>query len=240
MNELMIPNPDSVNKDIDYMLGYASINTEMQRYLLLKFVNRYLNQKYMWEDAVYANLYEKYFSQKTYPWLTDAGRKMVDDRYFSVISNIMGKPASEIELPDTAKVNRSLYGDSSAKYTIVAFWDPTCGHCKEVMPKLDSFYKNKWKAAGLKVYAVARETDGTRNDWLKFISDHQLQEWTNVYYSKEQEKALITSGIPGYSQLYDVQTFPTLYLLDKEKRIVAKKFSLEQADEVLQARMKGQ
>ncbi|HEX2630411.1 MAG TPA: hypothetical protein VHM26_15430, partial [Chitinophagaceae bacterium] len=61
-----------------------------------------------------------------------------------------------------------------------------------------------------------------------------------VYYSKEQEKALITSGIPGYSQLYDVQTFPTLYLLDKEKRIVAKKFSLEQADEVLQARMKGQ
>lgn len=240
MNELMVPDPDSVNKDLDYMLGFASINTEMQRYLLLKFVNRYLNQKYMWEDAVYANLYEKHFAQKTYPWLTEAGRKMIDDRYFSVVSNIMGKPASEIELPDTANVTRSLYSDSSAKYTIVAFWDPTCGHCKEVMPRLDSFYKNKWKTAGLKVYAVARETDGTRKDWLKFISDHQLQEWTNVYYSKEAEKALITSGIPGYSQLYDVQTFPTLYLLDKEKRIVAKKFSLEQSDEILQARMKGQ
>lgn len=240
MNELMVPDPDSVKKDIDYMLGFASINEEMQRYLLLKFVNRYLNQKYMWEDGVYAHLYEKYFSQKTYAWLTPAGRKMIDDRYYSVISNIMGTPAAEIELPDTANVKRSLYNDSSARFTIVAFWDPTCGHCREVLPKLDSMYQAKWKAAGLKVYAVARETDGTRADWIKFINEHKLQEWTNVYYSKAAEKELVASGTPGYSQLYDVQTFPTLYLLDKDKRIVAKKLTWEQADEVLKARMKGQ
>ena len=121
----------------------------------------------------------------------------------------------------------------------MAFWDPTCGHCKEVLPKLDSFYQAKWKAAGLKMFAVAKETDGTKKDWMDFINEQQLQEWTNVYYSKADDKARIDGGIPGYSQLYDVQTFPTLYLLDKDKRIVAKKLTYQQIDEVLQLKMKG-
>ena len=36
-----IPHADSVNKEMDWMLGYASINEDMQKFLLLKFVNRY-------------------------------------------------------------------------------------------------------------------------------------------------------------------------------------------------------
>jgi hypothetical protein len=74
---------------------------------------------------------------------------------------------------------------------------------------------------------------------LKFIRDYKLESWTHVYYSKATEKDRIDKGIPGYSQLYDVQSFPTLYLLDKGKRIVAKKLSLEQIGEVLQLKMKG-
>ena len=150
----------------------------------------------------------------------------------------MGTPASEIELPDTSGKKRSLYAQK-ATYTLVAFWDPTCGHCKEVLPKLDSFYLAKWKASGLKIYAVAKETDGSKKDWLSFINEQHLQEWTNVYYSKADDKVRINANIPGYSQLYDVQTFPTLYLLDNEKRIVAKKLGYEQIDEVLQLKMKG-
>jgi hypothetical protein len=43
----------------------------------------------------------------------------------------------------------------------------------------------------------------------------------------------ISNSIPGYSKLYYVLSFHNLYLLDKEKRIVAKKLSYEQIDEVL-------
>jgi hypothetical protein len=73
--QLVYPAADSVIKEIDYMMGYASSNEEMEKFLLLKFVNRYLNQKYMWEDAVFVHLFEKYFSQKTYSWLTDKGKQ---------------------------------------------------------------------------------------------------------------------------------------------------------------------
>ncbi|HQZ74358.1 MAG TPA: DUF5106 domain-containing protein [Chitinophagaceae bacterium] len=238
-SQLVVPNPDSVIKEIDWMLGYASINEEMNRFLLIKFVNRYLNQKYMWEDAVFVHLFEKYFSQKTYSWLNETGKKTITDRAYSLMANILGTPASDVELPDPNGTPVSLYA-LQAEFTIVAFWDPTCGHCKEVLPKLDSFYRAKWKADGLKMYAVAKETDGTKKDWLNFISDNKLQEWSHVYYSKEADKSRTDNGIPGYSQLYDVQSFPTLYLLDKEKRIIAKKLTYQQLDEIVQLKKKGQ
>lgn len=236
--QLVTPQPDSIIKEIDWMLGYASANEEMNRFLLIKFVNRYLVQKYMWEDMIFVHLFEKYFSHKTYSWLNEQGRKTITDRAYSLMANIMGTPASEISLPDSAGKAISLYA-TEAPYTIVAFWDPTCGHCKEVLPKLDSFYLAKWKAVGLKIFAVAKETDGTKKDWLSFINEQHLQDWAHVYYSKADDKARTSAGIPGYSQLYDVQTFPTLYLLDNEKRIVAKKLRYQQIDEVLQIKMKG-
>ncbi len=237
--QLVVPHQDSIIKEMDWMLGTASINEEMTRFLLIKFVNRYLNQKYMWEDAIFVHLFEKYFAQKNYSWLNDKGRKTITDRAYSLMANIMGSPAADIELPDTSGKTISLY-ELKADYTIVAFWDPTCGHCKEVLPKLDSFYQAKWKAAGLKIFTIAKETDGSKKVWLDFINELHLQEWTNVYYSKADDKARTDAGIPGFSQLYDVLTFPTLYLLDKEKRIVAKKLTYQQIDDVWQLKVKGQ
>ncbi len=234
--QLVYPQPDSVIKEIDWMMGYASINPDMQKFLLLKFVNRYLNQKYMWEDAVFVHLFERYFSNKTYSWLTEAGKKMITERAYSLMSNIFGNLAAEIELPDTAGKKTSLYA-VKADYVLVCLWDQTCGHCKETLPKIDSVYRQKWKKMGLKVFTLAKETEGSKEDWLSFIKNHNLQDWVNVYYSKEADNSRINSGIPGYSQLYDVKSFPTLYLLDKDKRIIAKKLSFEQIDEVLNHRL---
>lgn len=238
-NTLVYPSADSVNREIDWMLGYASVNKEMTRFLLVKFATRYLNMKYMWEDAVFLHLFEKYFAQnQQYDWLTEQGRKIITERAYSLMANILGNPAENITLPDTAGAMKTLYGDTS-RFTVVCFWDPTCGHCKELLPVLDSIYQAKWKANGVKIFAVAKETDGSKKDWLEFIRKGHISEWTHVYYSKEDEKKRIDSNIPGYSQLYDVQTFPTVYLLDKDKRIVAKKLTWQQTDDIIDLKMKN-
>lgn len=234
-SQLVVPDADSVIKEIDWMMGYASISPEMSRFLLIKFANRYLNQKYMFEDKVFVHLFEKYFANKDYDWLTAAGKKTIADRAYSLMANITGTPAADVLLPNTQGKSSSLY-EISAPYTIVAFWDPRCGHCREVLPRLDSLYRSKWKADGVKVFAIAKETDGTREDWLRFIAEHKLQDWNNVYYSKAAELERVQASIPGYSQLYDVQNFPTLYLLDNEKRIIAKKLTYEQIDDILELR----
>jgi thiol-disulfide isomerase/thioredoxin len=236
-NQLVAPHPDSVNKEMDYMLSFAKANPEMERFLLLRFVNRYYSQRYMWEDAVFVHLYEKYFATNPPSWLSEQGKKTITDRAYSLMANIFGSPATEIQLPDSTGKSISLYGLKN-EYALVIFWDPLCGHCKETLPKIDSVYQLRWKGQGLGVYAVAKENEGTREDWLKFIRDKNLGDWSHVYYSKEAEKARVSNNVPGYSQLYDVQSFPTLYLLDKDKRIVAKKLSFEQIDEILQLKLK--
>lgn len=237
-NSLVYPNPDSVIRDIDWMLGYASASREMTRILLVKLVNRYLAMKYMWEDAVFVHLFQKYFSQREYDWLTPQGKKTITDRAYSLMANIMGNPAEDIALPDSSGTIQTLYGNNS-RFTIVCFWDPTCGHCKETLPLLDSMYQNKWKNLGVNIYAVAKETEGNKKDWLNFLHKHQLKGWTNVYYSKEEEKLRVNAGIPGYSQLYDAQVVPAVFLLDKDKRIIAKKLTWKQTDEILELKIKS-
>ena len=229
---------DSVIREIDNMMAYAQINPEMTRLLLVKFLNRYLQQQYMWEDAVLVHLYEKYISNKTYPWLEEKGRKMIQDRAYSLMANILKSPAAEVELPDSTGKMRALY-DLKTAYTLLVFWDPTCGHCKETLPRIDSIYKAKWSKQNIGIYAIAKETEGDLKMWTDFIQQNQLVGWTHVYYSKKTEKQRIDSGIPGYSQLFDVQTFPTLYLLDREKKIIAKKLTFQQMDDILEMQRAG-
>ena len=237
--QLVAPSADSVIKEMDRMLGYATINDEMTRFLLVKFINRYYNQKYMWEDAIFVHLFEKYFANKKYPWLNEAGKKNITERAYSLMANIFGSPASEVELPDSTGKLVSLYA-TEAPFTVVIFFDPMCGHCKETLPKIDSVYRAKWKTENVRIFAVAKENDGTTKDWLNFIAERKLAGWTHVYYSKFLEKTRVDSNLPGYLQLYDVQQFPTLYLLDKDKRIIAKKLSFDQVDEIIQLKKKGQ
>lgn len=234
---LVYYHPDSVNKEIDYMMAYASASEEMTKTLLLKFVNRYIRQQYMWEDAVFVHLYEKYFANNNYSWLNEQGRKTIMERAYSLMANIMGKPAENMILPDKNGKKTELY-QLKGPHTMVIFYDPQCGHCKEVIPKIDSAYKAGLKAEGLQIYAVAKEAEGTKQDWLAFIEKNGLQGWNNVFYSKAEEKSRTDGGIPGYSQLYDVQSFPTIYLLDKDKRIVAKKLGWDQMINILAQRQK--
>ncbi|GAA4344799.1 thioredoxin-like domain-containing protein [Flaviaesturariibacter amylovorans] len=232
IDQLLYPAADSVIKELDYILSFASINKEMQKFFLLKFVNRYLNMKYMWEDRVFVHLYQKYFADKHYEWLTDKGKKIIQDRAYSLMMNITGEPAADIDLPDSTGKAQRLY-NVKAPYTLLVIWDPTCGHCKETLPKLDTMYQQKWRKNGVKIFALAKETEGTRKDWTSFISKFKLNDWVHVYYSKEAEKARLDNNIPSYSQLFDVQSFPTMLLLDKDKKIIAKKLAEKQIDEIL-------
>ena len=45
---------------------------------------------------------------------------------------------------------------------------------------------------------------------------------------------------PSYKQLFDVTQTPTLYLLDKDKKIIAKKLTMEQLDDLLDVKIKNQ
>jgi thiol-disulfide isomerase/thioredoxin len=232
--DLVSPQADSIEKEANMMLLESRVSKPMFQYLMVYFVQKYVNPEYMGQDAVFVYLFDKYINAGETEFFTEKYRKYLNDRAYSIMANLIGQPAANLEMVDSSGALRPLYG-VNAEYTIVCFWDPTCSHCKEVVPKLDSMYKAKWKNEGVKIYGV--EVDGGRDQWIQFIKGHNLGEWTHVYETKEHQEATEKSGQPGYRQLYDVYQTPTIYLLDKDKRIIAKKLSVEQLDEVINLKL---
>ncbi|HRB22347.1 MAG TPA: redoxin domain-containing protein [Ferruginibacter sp.] len=235
--EVMQQAPDSLIKDIDYRLLYARNAPEMYKFLLNWYTDEYINPKYMGQDKVFIHLFEKYHSKGLTAWLTDKQMEIITRRAYMQMANQLGEQASNLELLDTAGKPKPLYNLSS-DYTVVIFWDPNCGHCKEEIPRLDSIYRASWKAKKVKIYAVLSEKEDQKNNWKKFIREHDITGWTNVYQSKKQADEELASNRPNFRQLYDVITTPTLYLLDKEKRIIGKKLTLLQMNDLLETKLK--
>jgi hypothetical protein len=233
--DLVSPESDSIDREIDYMLLFSRTNKDMFKFLLVYFTQKYINPEYMGQDAVFIHLFEKYINTGQADFFTEKYRKFVDDRAYSIMANLIGQPAANLEMTYTSGKTRSLY-EIPANFVLVCFWDPTCSHCKETIPKLDSIYQAKWKYEGVQIYGVM--VDGGQDNWLNFIRTHNLGDWINVYQSTAQHDAVVAAGRPDYRQLYDVYQTPVLYLLDKEKRIVAKKLTYQQVDEVINLKLK--
>jgi thiol-disulfide isomerase/thioredoxin len=233
--DLVSPDPDSIDREIDHMLLYSRTNKEMFKYLLIHFVQKYISPEYMGQDAVFVHIFEKYINTGQADFFTEKYRKFVDDRAYSLMANLLGEPAPGLELTDTLGKLQSLY-NIKADFILICFWDPTCSHCKETVPKVDSIYQAKWKNEGVKVVGVM--VDGGKDNWLNFIRDHNLKDWINVYQTTAQHDAEASAGHADYRQLYDVYQTPVLYLLDKDKRIIAKKLTYQQLDEVISLKLK--
>lgn len=235
---MVSPEPDSIIAEVNYILLSARTGKEIYPYLLTKFTNKYMNPEYMGQDKVFVYLFENFYAKGDTMILNPASRKTVIERAYSLMANQLGQPAPVLDLTDTAGKKASLYS-IEAPFTVVAFWDPNCGHCKEEIPRLDSMYKAKWKAYGVSVYSV-NIYENEIPAWKKFIAEKNLsKEWVQAYETKEAKTAVEKAGRANYRQLYDIFKTPTIYLLDKDKRIIAKQLSLSQFDDLIEAKRKG-
>lgn len=231
-NEIIYQLPaDSVIRDIDYKIILARNTPEMQKFLLNWFTDNYINPKYMGQDAIFVHLFNKYHSKGLTPWLNEKQMETISRRAYMQMSNLVGGKAANLEMLDRYDKLTYLY-DVKADFTVVVFWDPGCGHCKEEVPKIDSMYQALWKNQNIKMFAVL--TEKNREEWKKFITEHHLDDWIHVYESDDLKKMAEDAGRPGYKQLYDVITTPTVFLLDKDKNIVAKKLTHQQINDLIQ------
>lgn len=232
------PEPDSIISEVKYMLLSARTGNEIFPYLLTKFTNKYLNPEFMGQDKVFIYLFENFYAKGDTVLLNPASKKTITERAYSLMANQLGLPAPALDLTDSTGKIQSLYA-IKAPFTIVAFWDPNCGHCKEEIPQLDSLYKAKWKAKGVAIYSV-NIYENELPAWKKFIAEKKLsKEWVHAYQTKEVKQQEEKAGIPNYRQLYDIFKTPTLYLLDSNKRIIAKQLSLQQFDKLMEAKSKN-
>lgn len=229
--------PDSIIPEVNYMLLSSRGGNDIHRYLLGKFTDKYINPEIMGQDKVFLFLFDNFFSKGDTLWLNEKQKKYIFDRAYSLIANQINEPAPPLILQDTSGKAVSLY-DIQAPFTFIVFWDPTCSHCKEQLPRVDSMYEAKWKDMGVAILSV-NTNENTLDDWKTFIKEHDITGWYQAWQTKEKRQADEASGQANYRQLYDIFQTPTMYLLDEDKHIIAKKLSLEQYDSIIEAKIKS-
>ena len=224
--------PDSIIEELQYILTVAKTGKEIYPFLLFKFTNKYIAPEFMGQEKVFLHLFQNFFAKGDTVLLNEASKKSITERAYSMMANQLGlaAPSLIINTPENKKV--SLY-DQKATYTLLAFWDPTCSHCKIEIPRLDSFYKASWKDLQVKIFSVNINFKELVA-WKTFINENHLENWTHAYQTEEDLNKEIKAGIPTtIRQQYDVFKTPTFYLLDSNKKIIAKNLSLEQFNDFL-------
>lgn len=219
--------PDSINKAIDYLMSLAVKSRENSKWCIYWITNHYETSPYMGMDKVFVHMVNRFYRDpKITYWVDDALRARIIKSAEDKENNLIGLKAPELNMPDTAFTMRSLHG-IRAKYTMVLFWDATCGRCKEEIPRLKALYDKLNKEQYLKglyfeVYAVSLTADG--EEWKKFVRENKLK-WINVSDLYNNTK---------FRKLYDVYSTPVIYLLNEEKKIIAKRLSVEQVGEFIE------
>jgi thiol-disulfide isomerase/thioredoxin len=217
IHQLVVQQTDSIIKDADALIKKASVNKEMKSFFIYYITNDYEMTKIVGTEGVFVHMAEKYYLTGEMGISEDA-KKKVKEKVTSMKPLLVNKIIPDLVLSDTSKKPISIHG-IKADYTVLVFYSPSCGHCKESAPKLKEFY-DKNKATGVKVLAIA--TEQSPEEWKKFIQTYKLEELLHGYDYNSKV---------NYYRDYDVVSTPTIYVLDKNKKIIARKMPVEQLDD---------
>jgi thiol-disulfide isomerase/thioredoxin len=224
--------PDSIIDEVQYMLTVAKTGKEIYPFLLFKFTNKYISPEFMGQDKVFLHLYQNFFAKGDTVLLNEASKKSITERAYSIMANQIGLAAPALDINTIDDKDFSLY-KTKAPYTFIAFWDPTCGHCKTEIPQLDSMYKANWKSLNLQIIGVNINFKELAA-WKKFIEDNKIDGWKHVYQTEADLNKEIAAHKPTtIRQLYDVYKTPTFYLLDANMKIIAKNLTIQQFNDFL-------
>lgn len=105
-----------------------------------------------------------------------------------------------------------------ADYTLLFFYDPDCSNCRKYEQELSeiSTFLDMQEKNILRVLAIY--TDDDENEWLR-KSPTMPRGWV-VGWNKQ--------GDIHNKTLYEIRATPTMYLLDKQKKVILKDASIEQ------------
>jgi thiol-disulfide isomerase/thioredoxin len=211
---VLIQSPDTINKEIDKLINKCSSNYKMFQFVSVYLFNHFRESEIMGHDAVMVKIADDIYLSGKADWVTrefkDDLRKQID----LIRPNLIGKKAENMVMDSYKGIFVSLY-DVEKDFTVLYFWEPNCGHCQEATPKLKAYY-DKPKDYSLEVFAVCTTAD--KEKWTKYIEDNKLT-WINGWDPKR---------ISHFDFYYNVQSTPTIYVLDKNKKIIAKKLAVEE------------
>jgi peroxiredoxin len=216
----LVPNFDTLTKAAIMVIEKSRVNKEFFKYMVITCTNYFLTSQIMGFDGVFVNLAEKYYLSGEATWADTSVMKQMNKYVKQFKPNMIGKTAHDLKL-ETNNGDAVTLHQVKAKYTVVVFWEPSCGHCKKEIPLMHEKY-SKWKEEGVEVFAVYTQVD--EKEWNEFIEKHELEDWINAFDRYQRS---------GFRNYYNVDRTPMVYLIDENKKIIAKRLGVEDLDKMI-------
>ena len=244
--------PDTVIAEIDRVLLKCNKDSSIYNSLLGYFTYKYEQSKIMGFDKVFVHLADKYIisgnAKKVY---TEDTRVKIKERVDIMRNLLLDAKVAELYMIDTtagklvmkmgfdtAKTSKSvtdLYYKNlekltpmfktlysvEAKYTVLVFWASDCGHCQTEIPKLQDNLNTIKGKIDFKVFSVQTKEDF--EEWRKFIIKNKIG-FINVFDPVH---------LNNLKERFDIYSTPVIYILDKDKKIKAKRLGADQVIDML-------
>jgi len=202
-------------KAVTIMLSATSVNAEVYKFFLDYLVGGF--DKYHFDEVItyIAENFQDPYACEDQQRKTTLQKKLENFKKIAI-----GKQAPDFSLPDNkGKIVR--LSALSSEFTLLVFWSAECQHCRDMMPKLKTIYDNQ-KPKRFEIITVSVDT--SRTNWTEFLKTGKLN-WIN------------TSDLKGFSgqavDEYNIYATPTMFLLNRDKKIVAKPISYRELDQTL-------
>lgn len=243
IDKVVMQVPDSLIKEIDWIMDKAAADSAVFRYVLITLFNKYGKSNLMGMDAVQVHIADKYYIPSAF-WSSEQFIADLKERVDKIRPLLIGKVAPDPQLRyvpsehfkaaeyDTA-LKRYPHAGSffnisqiDADYTVLLFWEANCSHCKKVVPDVYKIYQESGKELNMKVVAISTlfGEDG-KEEWVDFVNDKKLYDWINTWNPYDYT----------YKELFDIRSTPQIFVLNKEKEIIGKKLAPENILELINA-----
>lgn len=222
MKQMILPFADSIIPEVNKIITRSLDNEYIYRHVLSHFVMKYQTEQMMGKDKVFVNIAETWYLSGEAQWADTAYLDKLAEHVDKIKPTLMGNIAPDIDkVPTSHDEFTSLYS-IDAEYTILAFWETDCGHCKKIIPKLHKLYVDSLQNDGVEVFAMYTQRD--KEEWIEFINEKEIDSWINAYDP---------IGFTNFKIKYNIVSTPFIYILDKDKKIIGKHASVESIPSII-------
>ena len=162
-----------------------------------------------WSDELYLKFIEPIILNKKVP-ATDRAR--YEHQYNILSKSIEGMTAPNAEYTTRYGATHNTDGQR-AEFVVLFFNDPECEDCSMIKLRLDADVKTTSLIESGRLKVVAISITEPSDEWKEMVKDYPF-EWE-------------VGASPDIDSIYDIRSTPSIYLLNKEHKIVAKNLNID-------------
>ncbi|MDA3904769.1 MAG: TlpA disulfide reductase family protein [Bacteroidales bacterium] len=188
-------------KAVDKIANAIQQNQDVNDFLL-----KYLTDgfEYMQMETVLAHIAENYINKKC----ETENQTLLAKRLQAYRDMALQKIVPDILIQD---IDNDFIQLSALKnqYKLLIFWSTQCPHCTNLLPELKKWYDTK----GIDLEVLAISIDSDKESWKTFVNQGNYT-WININDEKGWDGEIAKD--------YNLYATPTMFVLDKENKILAK------------------